>query len=417
MGVTYRFVDTVSRGPSSPARPLPGEDALVSALDISALESAVRHLASREMAGRARGTPGGRIAREYLAGRLQRAGLSPLFAGAFEQPTFPNNDAEAPYAINVGGYWPAADPGAGWIALVAHYDHLGVRRGKVYAGADDNASAVAVVLTLADALGRARPSLRRHVALVFPDAEEPPNIRTDRMGSTWFWQHPPFPLASLHCALVFDLLGWSASPEMRAAGLENTIFVLGAEAGAGLAELGRSVSEAGVEPMPLGLPMIEAYPVVTWRRFARGDYHGLREHGGRPFLFLTAGRAPTYHTPDDTPETLDYIKLGRVARWTARLTLRAAQGVDELAWTDGVADPVADARGLLRLYAAAGDGRRFPWLLRRALVSDRGRAEALLAAWKTGAVPTAAEYRELTLFSLRLQAALWHPRGWWFALW
>jgi hypothetical protein len=163
--------------------------------------------------------------------------------------------------------------------------------------------------------------------------------------------------------------------------------------------------------------MIEAYPLVAWRRFARGDYHGLREHGGRPFLFITAGRAPTYHTPDDTPETLDYPKLGRVTRWTARLLLHAAQGADELAWTDWVADPVADARGLLRLYAAVGDGRRFPSLLRRALLSDRAWVEALLRTWSAGAMPTAAQYRTLTLHSLRLQAALWHPRGWWFALW
>lgn len=82
-----------------------------------------------------------------------------------------------------------------------------------------------------------------------------------------------------------------------------------------------------------------------------------------------------------------------------------------------MADPKADARALLRLYGAAGDGSQFPWLLRRALASDRARVAEMLRAWEAGAEPTGAEYRELQLAALRLQAALWHPPGWWFAFW
>ncbi len=325
---------------------------------------------------------------------------------------------DQPYAVNVGAYLPAAEPTTAWIALVAHYDHLGVHSGSVYAGADDNAAAVAMLLALGDALGRARPPLRRHVVLLFSDAEEPPNIRTDRMGSAWFWRHPPFPLTALHCALVFDLLAGPATPGARDAGLDDAIFVLGAEASPGLARLARGVPpEAGVEPLLLGLPLIEAYPFFPWRRFAQSDYHGLREQGRRPFLFVTGGRASTYHTAEDTPDTLDYAKLARLTRWVTRLLVHAAEDPRDLDWTDMVADPLADARAFLRVYATTGTGSQFPWLLRRALVADRARVQALVHAWEAGAAPTAAEYRELTLMALRLQAALWHPAGWWFALW
>jgi hypothetical protein len=82
-----------------------------------------------------------------------------------------------------------------------------------------------------------------------------------------------------------------------------------------------------------------------------------------------------------------------------------------------VADPLADARAILRLYDSIGSGSQFPWLLRRALITDRARVQALLYAWEAGATPAAAEYRELTLMVLRLQGALWYPAGWWFALW
>lgn len=416
--MSYRFVDTLSEPNASAPQTMPVERALLAALDTSTLESDVRRLAASEMEGRGRGSAGGALARAYIVSRLQRAGLAPLFNGAFDQPTFPGNGEGRPYAVNVGAFLPAVDPAAEWIVLVAHYDHLGSRDSLVYPGADDNASAVAMLLALGDTLGRVRPPLRRHVALLFPDAEEPPNIRTDRMGSTWFWRHSPFPVATLHCALIFDLMGQSASQAVREAGLGDAVFILGAEASPGLVRLTSAVPrEGGVEPILLGLPLIEAYPFVPWQRFAQSDYHGLREQGGHPFLFITAGRSPTYHTVDDTAETLDYVKLARLTRWVARLLLHTAEEPDTLGWSDMVADPRADACALLRLSAAIGDGARFPWLLRRALLADRARTQALLSAWDAGADPTAAEYRELTLMSLRLQAALWHPPGWWFALW
>ena len=415
---TYRFVNTLSDVEPSAARPLAVENGLLDALDIAGIEPAVRRLAAPEMEGRSQGTPGNARARAYIVSRLKRAGLAPLFQGAFEQPTFLEGSGGQPYAVNVGAYLPAAEPTTAWIALVAHYDHLGVRSGSVHPGADDNAGAVAMLLALGDALGRAWPPLRRHVVLLFSDAEEPPNVRTDRMGSAWFWRHPPFPLTTLHCALVFDLLAGPATPGARDAGLADVIFVLGAEASPGLARLARGVPpETSVEPLLLGLPLIEAYPFIPWRRFAQGDYHGLREQGRRPFLLVTGGRASTYHTAEDTPDTLDYAKLARVTRWVTRLLVHAAEDPRDLGWTDMVADPLADARAILRFHASTGNGSQFPWLLRRALAADRARVQALLHAWEAGAAPTAAEYRELTLIALRLQAALWNPAGWWFALW
>ena len=415
---TYRFVNTLSDVEPSAARPLAVENGLLDALDIAGIEPAVRRLAAPEMEGRSQGTPGNARARAYIVSRLKRAGLAPLFQGAFEQPTFLEGSGGQPYAVNVGAYLPAAEPTTAWIALVAHYDHLGVRSGSVHPGADDNAGAVAMLLALGDALGRARPPHRRHVVLLFSDAEEPPNVRTDRLGSAWFWRHPPLPLTTLHCTLVFDLMAGPATPGARDAGLADVIFVLGAEASPGLARLARGVPpETSVEPLLLGLPLIEAYPFIPWRRFAQGDYHGLREQGRRPFLLVTGGRASTYHTAEDTPDTLDYAKLARVTRWVTRLLVHAAEDPRDLGWTDMVADPLADARAILRFYASTGNGSQFPWLLRRALAADRARVQALLHAWEAGAAPTAAEYRELTLIALRLQAALWHPAGWWFALW
>jgi hypothetical protein len=71
----------------------------------------------------------------------------------------------------------------------------------------------------------------------------------------------------------------------------------------------------------------------------------------------------------------------------------------------------------LRLYRAIDSTGRVPWLLRRALDADRRRVETTLQRWEQGASPTLASYRDIQLASIRVQAALWHPSGWWFALW
>jgi hypothetical protein len=414
----YAFVDHLSAPAPAPVPPSADAVRLREAMAPATLEADVRFLASPELRGRLRGTNENARARAYIVGRLRSAGMAPLFDGAFEQPAYPGGTGAAPYATNVGGVYRAGRADAGWIVLVAHYDHLGVVGGEIHAGADDNASSVALLLALADALAGARPALRRHVALLFPDAEEPPDIRTAKMGSSWFWRHLPMPADRLHLAIVLDLMGGRAPPEMEAAGLGDALFVLGAEASRPLADFVRAQPGGeGVEPVLLSLPMIEAMPYAAGRRFARSDYHGLREHLARPFVFLSTGRTETYHTGRDTPDTLDYAKLERVTRWVAVLAARAAEADGALPWRDLVADPRADARSLLRMSAGIGDGARFPWPLRRTLLADRRSVERLLRRWDEGVPPTPETYRALVLASTRLQAALWHPGGWYFALW
>jgi hypothetical protein len=413
--IRYQFVDPELAGMRQPSATAVR---IADALDVSTIEPDVRFLASPALQGRRRGTAANGLARGYIIRRLQAAGMSPLFGSSFEQPTYAPGRSATPYATNIGAIFRAADPQASWVVLVAHFDHLGVRRGAVYPGADDNASSAALLLAVADALGRQRPTLERHVVLLFPDAEEPPDIRTAAMGSSWFWQNPPLPAHRLQLAFVLDLMGGRASAALEAARLGDAVFVLGAETDPGLAALVHDLDGAeGIEPLRLSLPMIEAMPYLPRVRFGRSDYHGLRENLRRPFLFLTTGRTETYHTPNDTPETLDYEKLGRLARWVTRLALHATAVPAELHWKDLRADARADARALLRLYEGIGEGTHLPWLLRRALRADRRRVAQLLRSWESGTGPEPRAYRTLQLASLRVQAAMWHPSGWWFALW
>lgn len=116
---------------------------------------------------------------------------------------------------NVLAYLPATAPVTGvsrpWVAIGAHYDHLGrgttggslasaEDKSKVHHGADDNASGTATVLGIAEALSK-QPR-KRNVLIGLWSGEE-----LGLLGSNAFVTKPPFPLDQMAAYLNFDMVG------------------------------------------------------------------------------------------------------------------------------------------------------------------------------------------------------------------
>ena len=143
------------------------------------------------------GRPGGRAdeAAAYLADRFRELNLAPPFeVGGETVPTFfqpiAGRDGETA-GRNVAALLPGSDPALREevMLLAAHYDHLGVRGGNLYPGADDNASGTAMLLEVAERLAAdaaAGRGPRRSVLFVGFDLEE-----RALFGSRWFAAHPP----------------------------------------------------------------------------------------------------------------------------------------------------------------------------------------------------------------------------------
>ncbi|HEX8502863.1 MAG TPA: M28 family peptidase [Pyrinomonadaceae bacterium] len=141
------------------------------ALDAARLLEDVRALSSDAMEGREAGTKGGATARAYIARRFEEAGLKPLGA-SFEQPfELPARGGGAKSGVNLVGYVEGRAHPERFLVVTAHYDHLGVRDGVIYNGADDNASGVAVLLQLAARFSGPRPP-ENSVIFAALDAEE-----------------------------------------------------------------------------------------------------------------------------------------------------------------------------------------------------------------------------------------------------
>ena len=94
--------------------------------------------------------------------------------------------------------------------MSAHYDHLGVRGGVLYPGADDNASGVAMMLEVARSLTAAPDPPRRSLMFIGFDLEE-----VGLFGSRYFVAHPPVPLEQVVLFITADMIGRALGRGLR----------------------------------------------------------------------------------------------------------------------------------------------------------------------------------------------------------
>jgi Zn-dependent M28 family amino/carboxypeptidase len=119
------------------------------AIDESQVVRIETKLASDEMQGRAIFTPGNALASAFIESEFQQIGLA-YFGDlkSYRQEFVKNGKA----ANNVIGILPGKSRPDEYVVFSGHYDHLGIEKGQkdtIYNGANDDASGVTAVITLA----------------------------------------------------------------------------------------------------------------------------------------------------------------------------------------------------------------------------------------------------------------------------
>jgi Zn-dependent M28 family amino/carboxypeptidase len=133
------------------------------------------------------------------------------------------NDVQRKQTANVIGRLPGRDPALAREAVVytAHHDHLGVKEGAkpgqdaIYNGALDNASGVAMLLEIAQAMVALKPPPRRTVIFAAVAAEE-----QGLLGSQYFAAHPPLPAGRIAANINIDGINiWGRTRDLTMIGL------------------------------------------------------------------------------------------------------------------------------------------------------------------------------------------------------
>ena len=238
-------------------------------------------LSADSLQGRAVGTAGGVAARRYMTAAFARIGLTP-FAGGFERPftTTAKGSSPAAAAANVVGYVRGSEHPDRYIVVTAHYDHVGVRDGQVYNGADDNASGSAALLALAAHFAEHRP--RHSIVFAALDAEE-----VGLQGARAFVAGPPVDKASIALNVNMDMVSRSARGELYAAGTHHY---------PALAPLVRRVAARAPVKLLIGHDTPGLSPGDDW---TNSSDHGPFHAAGIPFLYFGVEDHADYHKPTD----------------------------------------------------------------------------------------------------------------------
>lgn len=130
----------------------------------------IKILSSDSLEGRKTGTAGGEKARAYIIDQLKKYGIVSYVPGYTQ--SFSTTQSFGMVQKGDGINILAVIPGRKKETMVisAHYDHLGIYNNQIYNGADDNASGVAGILTIAQYFKKNVPDHR--LIFAFFDAEE-----------------------------------------------------------------------------------------------------------------------------------------------------------------------------------------------------------------------------------------------------
>jgi Zn-dependent M28 family amino/carboxypeptidase len=175
-----------------------------------ALLNRVKELSSDEYQGREAGTEGGEKARAYVVNQFKMYGINPI-KNSYLQPFEFKNSNNQVEAVNVLGVIKGSVNPEAYIVISAHYDHIGVKNGKIYNGADDDASGVSALLTFAEFFKQHPP--KHSVVLAAFDAEE-----KGLQGAKYFVESGIVPLKNIALNINLDMISRNSKKEIYAVG-------------------------------------------------------------------------------------------------------------------------------------------------------------------------------------------------------
>jgi Zn-dependent M28 family amino/carboxypeptidase len=229
---------------------------------------------------------------------------------------------------NVVGVLEGQDPELNreWVAITAHFDHLGSGRDlpgatdedQIFNGARDNGMGTVALLTAAETLGALRPA--RSIILIALNGEE-----LGMLGSRYYVEHPLIPLERTVFVLNADGGGYEDTSLATVLGLDRTSEGT---------RIRRACEEFGINAIPGGEALQHFFNQSDNVNFARRGIPaptfspGFREFGAAIRRF--------YHQPaDEADENFDFDYLLRYSQAFALAARYIADDRETPRWTPG----------------------------------------------------------------------------------
>lgn len=209
-------------------------------------------------------------------------------------------------AENVLGYVEGGDLKEELIVITAHYDHLGKEGEVVFNGADDDGSGTVAVIELAKAFAKAKSEgkgPRRSMLFMAVSGEE-----KGLLGSSYYVDHPEFPLKNTVCDLNIDMIG---RLDEKHAGNPNYVYLIGSDK---LSSQLHAISETANKTYT-NLELDYTYNDEKDRNrfYYRSDHYNFAKNG-IPVIFYFNGVHADYHKETDEVQKIDFDKMQNITR-------------------------------------------------------------------------------------------------------
>ncbi|KGO82212.1 peptidase M28 [Flavobacterium cauense R2A-7] len=269
-------------------------------------------IASDEMQGRNTGEPGQKKAGEYIINQYKKLGIPfPKGADSYYQKVPSEfmkkgfspklNDSE-----NIWAYIEGSEKPEEILVISAHYDHVGMKNGEIYNGADDDGSGTVAVMEIAKAFMEAKKSgkgPKRSILFLHVTGEE-----HGLHGSRYYSENPLFPLKNTIADINIDMVGRrdTLNPNDN-----NYIYVIGSDRLS--SELHTINEEMNSKYVNLRLDYKYNDRNDPEQIYYRSDHYNFAKKGV-PAIFFFNGIHEDYHKPTDEVEKIEFDALTKRAK-------------------------------------------------------------------------------------------------------
>jgi hypothetical protein len=264
-------------------------------------------VASDEMEGRETGSKGQKKAGLYMIEQYKKNGVSfPKGATDYYQhipAAFLNakRNENLPDSENIWAYIEGSEKPDEVLVISAHYDHVGIKNGEVYNGADDDGSGTVAVMEIAKAFAKAKKQghgPKRSILFLHVTGEE-----HGLHGSRYYSENPLFPIANTITDINIDMIG---RRDVEHAKTNNYVYVIGADRLS--TDLHNAVVAQNDKYTKIDLDFKFNDPKDPNHFYERSDHYNFAKHG-IPAVFFFNGVHEDYHGKGDEPQKIEYDAL------------------------------------------------------------------------------------------------------------
>jgi hypothetical protein len=264
-------------------------------------------VSSDEMEGRETGSEGQKKAGEYLINEYNNNAISfPKGATNYYQKipaAFLNakRNENLPDSENIWAYIEGYDKPSEIIVISAHYDHIGIKDGKIYNGADDDGSGTVALLEIAQAFAIAKKEghgPKRSILFMHMTGEE-----HGLLGSSYYSQNPLFPLANTITDINIDMIGRHDEFHNDSS---NYVYLIGSDYLS--TDLFNICEAANKKNINLSLDYKFNDRNDPNRFYYRSDHYNFAKNGV-PSVFLFSGVHADYHEATDEVDKIEFDAL------------------------------------------------------------------------------------------------------------